>query len=188
MEKAANPFDFGSIADVLFAIEYEALNSFTYRNTVAQRLNQEPAPSAVAISLKNNLPDQWFDLHNPQVPGAGYQVSFQINQRDLAPNLSAPYSITRAVAYAIMKDGSEFRYLMGLNRGAPAETLAAFSEQGLALLSVPADPGDGPIGTWNLAFAPDGGTQPPDPFANKLVEDIFIVLTYEGESTPYLLV
>jgi hypothetical protein len=52
---------------------------------------------------------------------------------------------------------------------------------------VPTDPGDGPIGTWDLAFAPDGATQPPDPFANKLVEDIFIILTYEGESTPYLL-
>lgn len=50
MEKAANPFDFNSIADVLFTIEYESLNSFLYRNTVAQRLNQEaahrPSPSA----------------------------------------------------------------------------------------------------------------------------------------------
>ena len=45
-----------------------------------------------------------------------------------------------------------------------------------------------PIGTWQLGFKQPDDEKPPNPFANKLVDDIFIILTYEGKSTPYLLV
>lgn len=185
MEKAANPFDFNSIADVLFTIEYESLNSFIYRNTVAQRLNQEGGSSAIAISLKNNLPDQWFDLHNPPEPTIDYQVSFQIGPRDIAPNLSAPM-ISRIVAFAVMKDSAEvFPYNIGLEKGDAVEPNAAFSESGIAILSNDGD--EDPIGTWSLGFRPEAENMT-NPFAEKLVDDIFIVISYTGESTKYLMV
>src|SRR3712207_7641482 len=37
--KAANPFDFRTIADVMLTIEYTALHSFEYRQQVVERLD-----------------------------------------------------------------------------------------------------------------------------------------------------
>ncbi len=39
MPRAANPFDFDSISDVLVTIEYTALNNFDYRQQVIQKFN-----------------------------------------------------------------------------------------------------------------------------------------------------
>jgi hypothetical protein len=64
MPKAANPFDYRTIADVLITIEYTALHSFEYRQQVIQTL--DPKISADRpISLRRQFPDQWYRLHNP---------------------------------------------------------------------------------------------------------------------------
>ena len=39
MPKAANSFDYRTIADVLITLEYTALQSFTYRQQVIQQFN-----------------------------------------------------------------------------------------------------------------------------------------------------
>jgi len=187
MEKAANPFNFDSIADVLLTIEYEALHSHTYRSTMVERLNADPPSTALVISMKNNLPDQWFDLHNPQPTIAGYQTSFRIDARDLVPNLAGSYAIERALVYVIMKDGSEFTYTVGMWAGSDASESAASVVDGIANLTTSVTPrsGPGPIGEWTIAFRPLSEGIPTDPFEADLVADILIIFTYNGLSAKY---
>ncbi|MBA3755778.1 MAG: hypothetical protein H0X02_05905 [Nitrosomonas sp.] len=57
MPKAANSFDYRTIADVLITLEYTALYSFDYRQQVIQSL--KPTVSAARpFSLRNQFADQ----------------------------------------------------------------------------------------------------------------------------------
>lgn len=183
MEKAANPFDFGSIADVLFTIEYDALNSFTHRANVISQLNEKPAPAALAISMKHNLPDQWFDLHHPEQTETPYTVSFHINPTDLAPNIinDAELAVDRVMVYAVMKDGSTFNHDLAVIHD-DTEKLSSFV-QGLALFHDLA--GSPPTGEWTMEFSMDapGGNA----FDDDKVEDIMVIIHYSGKTPPYSL-
>ncbi len=188
MEKAANPFDYDSIADVLLTIEYEALNSFTYRNTVVQRLNNEDLSANLAISFKNNLPDQWFDLNNPDNTSTPFTVQFDVNARDMAPNINAPRSIEHVSLYFVMKDGEAFDQVVTLGynntpryEATPNENLIStrLNAQGFVSLQGVA----GPEGTWTFGLA--NTTRTRTLLADDLVEDILLVVTYGGSITPY---
>ncbi len=188
MEKAANPFDFGSIADVLLTIEYEALNSFTYRQTVVQRLNTEPATGGLAISFKNNLPDQWFDLHNPDQAAARFAATFEINERDLQPNIQVPHTIDHVAVYFVMKDGEQYdqRVTLGYGPGPgyearPNDNLISTrsNAQGFVGLHGLA----GPTGTWSFALEDSLRTRLL--MTGDQVDDILLVITYSGAPPLY---
>lgn len=87
MEKAANPFDYNTLADVLITIDYEALNSFTYRAQVINELNNT-IESDLALSFKNNLPDQWYDLANSNNTTSPTRVKFETVEGMLPANAS----------------------------------------------------------------------------------------------------
>ena len=181
MEKAANPFDFNSIADVLVTIEYEALHDPVLRKKVADQLSLEGASAAIALSLKNNLPDQWYDLHNPSDESGNYEVTFEISERDLAVNINESMDVIRAVAMVIMKDGASFNYEIGLSKIAGEGYVSVYD--GFAILSgATSTP---PKGTWYLGFNKPSPLNPEDPFANDQVEDVIIVLTYQGQGVAY---
>jgi hypothetical protein len=185
MEKAANPFDYGSIADVLITIEYEAMNSFLWRNTVVQRLNNEPTTAGLAISMKNNLPDQWFDLHNPEQTETPYEVSFQISERDLVPNINGPLNIDRLLVYVLMKDGEEFAHEVTIQHGESVRPASVVD--GIARFpdGVVPNTGPGPLGEWSIAFDVPTGSTLPNPFNEENVDDIVIVFTYSGDGSSY---
>jgi hypothetical protein len=183
MEKAANPFDYGSIADVLITIEYEAMNSFLWRNTVVQRLNSEDATAALAISMKNNLPDQWFDLHNPEQTETPYEVSFRISERDLVPNLADPKT-TGISMYFIMKDGKTFNGLvrLGLDTGGEQEASPNDNFAGASTFTSITD--STPVDTWHFSI-PGDSTSAQAHFDNDEVDDILIVINYGGVGPNY---
>ena len=64
LPKAANPFDYNTIADVLLTIEYTALNSQEYRQQVVRDLDRRFSGDR-SFSLRNQYPDAWFELNNP---------------------------------------------------------------------------------------------------------------------------
>jgi len=185
MEKAANPFDFGSIADVLITIEYEAMNSFLWRNTVVQRLNSEDAAAALAISMKHNLPDQWFDLHNPEQTETPYEVSFRISERDLVPNISGDLSINRLLVYVLMKDGEAFTHEVTMKQGESVR--AASVVDGIARFpdGVVPNTGPGPLGEWTIVFDVPSGSNTPNPFDEEKVDDVIVIFGYTGEGVLY---
>jgi hypothetical protein len=64
MPKAANPFDYRTIADVLFTIEYTSLSSLDYRQQVIQQLDRTVSADR-PYSFCHQFADQWYDLNNP---------------------------------------------------------------------------------------------------------------------------
>jgi len=76
LPKAANSFDYSTIADVLLTLEYTALNSFDYRQQVIQTLDPQLSLDR-SFSFSQQFPDQWYDLNNPDqgrdTNGAGFQ-------------------------------------------------------------------------------------------------------------------
>jgi hypothetical protein len=81
MPKAANQFDYSTIADVLVTIEYTALHSFDYRQQVIQTLNPNLSADR-PFSFRNQFADQWYDLHNPEQTKTPMTVRFQTVRED----------------------------------------------------------------------------------------------------------
>ena len=86
MPKAANPFDYRTITDVLITIEYTALNSFDYRQQVIQTLNSKVSAER-AFSFRDQFADAWYDLHNPDQIAELVTVHFKTIREDFPPNL-----------------------------------------------------------------------------------------------------
>jgi hypothetical protein len=86
LPRAANPFDFRTIADVLITIEYTALNSFEYRRQVIQALN--PRTSGERSFIFTSLfADAWYDLHNPEQSATPMTVTFKTWRGDFPANI-----------------------------------------------------------------------------------------------------
>ena len=72
---------------MLITIEYTALNSFHYRQQALQTL--EPTVSGDRpFSFRNELADQWYDLHNPDQAATPLTVRFTTVREDFPPNLN----------------------------------------------------------------------------------------------------
>src|SRR5262249_10143818 len=84
--KPANPFDYRTIADVLFTIEYTALNSFEYRQQVIKTFDQELS-SDRSFSFRQQFPDQWYDLNNPDQTPTPMAVRINTTREDFLPNV-----------------------------------------------------------------------------------------------------
>lgn len=191
MDKPANPFDFSTIADVIFTIEYEASNSFTYRQTVLNQLNNEPYPGALVLSFKNNLPDQWYELHNPEI-GSNEQmkVSFNIGADDLLVHTVTPIIKSVKIFISGEDTGSS-----GINIGLltfepdddveniPNEIPTKQYSDTNNLLEYEGLIGKSPLGKWMLIF--DNVNQVQSMFGEEEIEDLILVINYEGNSVPY---
>src|SRR5215207_3122465 len=102
MPKASNPFDFRTIADVLITIEYTALNSFDYRQQVVWELGRTVSTDR-PFSLRQQFPDQWYDLYNPEQTATPMTVSFDTTREDFPPNIEE-LMINHIVCYLVRPD------------------------------------------------------------------------------------
>jgi len=101
MPRASNPFDFGTIADVLITIEYTALSNDDYRRQVIQEL--DPLVSAdKAYSIRNDFPDVWYDLRNGEANTA--QIKFRSERTHFPPNLDDHITILELLFAVIPTD------------------------------------------------------------------------------------
>lgn len=66
LPRAANPFDFSSIMDVLLTVDYTALLDYDYRDLTIRALNADRTRGGDCLfSLATAFPDQWYQLSNP---------------------------------------------------------------------------------------------------------------------------
>ena len=86
MPHAANPIDYGTIADVLVTVEYTALHDGTYREQVVQRLDRTVSADR-AFSFRHEFSDAWYDLHNPELTDTPMTVTFETRREDFPPNV-----------------------------------------------------------------------------------------------------
>jgi hypothetical protein len=192
MPRAANPFDYGTIVDVLVTIDYSALDSADYRQQVLQTLDR-PLSADRPFSFRNQLADAWYDFHNPDQSATPMTIRFTVTRDDYPPNLD-DLRIQQLVLYFARKPGNFFeadvRSLTFTETGSTAavggeassidgiiSTRAGNAGAWTAILSKP------PFGQFELALADTPDTR--RWFHDDLVEDILFVITYSGRLPPW---
>ena len=104
MPKTANLFDYSTIADVLFSLDYTALYSDDYRRQIIGSLDQHYSAQR-PYSFHQDLADQWYDLNNSQQTATPMIVTFTTAPGDFPPNL-INLEIQHVALYFVPADGS----------------------------------------------------------------------------------
>jgi len=196
MPKAANSFDYRTIADVLITLEYTALYSFDYRQQVIQSL--KPTVSADRpFSFRNQFADQWYDLHNPEQTSTPMTVRFTTLREDFPPNIEALkiqhilLYFVRSNATSVQVPVSHLRYTAKEEAGTvggSATSIDGFisTRRGNAG-SWTAMLGKSPIGEWELALPNTEEIRGRfgDESSNGKFEDILFVITYSGRTPEW---
>jgi hypothetical protein len=189
MPKAANSFDYSTIADVLITVDYTALASLDYQQQVLQLL--EPTVSLEQpFSFRNQFADQWYDLHNPDQTGSPMTVQFVTVRQDFPPNLddlkikhvSLYFSRTSSESMEISVDLRFTEQNRNGSVGGSATTSAGIisTRMGNAGAWYPII-GRSPIGEWELALP--NRYEIRDLFESEKISEMLFVLTVSG-STP----
>ncbi len=105
LPKPANPFNYRTIANVLLTVEYTALNSVDYRQKVVRDLDRSFTGDR-AFSLRDQFPDAWYELNNPdQVdPARQMHVKLPIRREDFPPHIS-DVRIEQLTLFSVRADG-----------------------------------------------------------------------------------
>jgi hypothetical protein len=192
MEKASNLFDYSTIADVLVTIEYTALSNLDYRQQVIQSLN--PTLSADRpYSFRNQFPDQWYDLNNPEQSSTPMTVRFKTFPEDFPPNIN-DMRIQQVLLYFSRADGQTFevpitslRFMVqggtGPVGGGATSIDGVISTRRGNAGSWTAMIGKAPFGDWELVLPQTDEMK--DRFHHEDITDILFVITYSGHTPEW---
>lgn len=187
LPKASNlSLDYNAIADVLITIDYTALYSDLYRQQVIEQLGETFMADRV-YSFRNEFPDQWYDLHHPELVEEAKQltVHFDLLRADFPPNvmdlkvkhitLYLPQDDYPNLAISLNREGKSYPYQnkMTPNGIASSRQTDNFPGRWDNML------GASPEGQWTLSF-PNNETVR-QWFKADRFKDILIVITYEGD-------
>ncbi|NTW38174.1 MAG: hypothetical protein HGB17_19190, partial [Syntrophobacteraceae bacterium] len=191
MPKAANLVDYNSIADVLITEEYTALNSFDYYQQVILDLDCSIHADR-PFSFRNQFPDQWYDLHNPDQTATPMVVRFKTNREDFPPNVE-DLKISQLMLYFARKSEEPFEvdvtHLQFTESGQGSVGGGAKTIDGV-ISTLRGNAGDWtamtgkpPFGEWELAL-PDTDEMK-SRFENEEIEDILYVITFKGRTPEW---
>jgi hypothetical protein len=196
LPKAANPFNFDTIADVLVTIEYTALENADLRRQVIQRLDRGFSADR-PFSFRHQFADQWYDFHHPDLVAAPRQpmvVEFTTRRADFPPNLE-DLKIQHVTFYFARKEGAtaeiQIARVVFVEQGQPAVAGGGAAATIDGIVSTrrnnagnwSAMIGKSPFGRWELAL-PDT-QEMKDRFKNEEIEDILFVITYSGRTPEW---
>lgn len=192
LPKAANLFDYNSIADVLFTVDYTALDSFDYRRQVLREMDDRFSADR-PFSFRQEFADQWYDLNNPELTDTPMVVTFGTRREDFAPNLDR-LRIQHVTLYFARSDGEAAEVpITHLNFTEQGSTDTAGGEATSLDGIVSTRRANGslwrtmmgkmPIGDWELALpdTPELRAR----FTDEEIEDILLVITYSGRTPPW---
>jgi Tc toxin complex TcA C-terminal TcB-binding domain/Salmonella virulence plasmid 65kDa B protein len=193
LPRAANPFDFDSIADILVTFEYTALYDSTLRAKVIAAM-PTTQPGERVFSMRFEFPDAWYDLFNAQ-PTDPLAALFTTSLSDFPPNLSN-IRITNLVLQVRFTDAVSAMSVSSLS----------FTPQGRALLdggaatldssgvvSTRSASGNGwlaitngaatadPVGEWRLQFSDAARAL----FAGNAIDDVLLAVSFAGTPPPW---
>ncbi len=197
LPKAANPFDYLTLADVLITIEYTALHNEVYRQQVIQQLDRTTSGDR-PFSFRNQFADAWFDLNNPDQTEKPMVVSFQTRREDFPPNVE-DLSIEHVVLYIVRTDEADFEvpvtHLHFTEKGSEEPigggsttidgVISTRRGNGSSWLDIL---GKSPVGQWELSLKseePAIDKKIRGWFEAEQIEDILLVITYQGETPPW---
>jgi hypothetical protein len=180
MPKAANRFDYNTIADVLITIEYTALNSYDYRQQVIREL--DTSISAVRpFSFKNQFADAWYDLHNPDRTETPMTVRFHTRREDFPPNIEINKIDNRKLLLYFARHSGETFELEGTLTFTPGGEKKSFQTvDGAISIDMSTDT---VAGEWELTLL--NTQQVKERFEKEEIEDILFVITYSGHTPEW---
>jgi hypothetical protein len=192
MPRAANPFDYSTIADVLLTIDYTALDSVDYRDQVTQRLGRAMSADR-PYSFRNDLADAWYELHNPDPDAKLITVTFRIEKADFPPNLDDIRVAHVALYFArkqrsnaevqvdslsLTPDGSTGKFGGGATTNDGLISTRSGNAGGwMAMIGQP------PVGDWELSLPNTAAVR--KLFADEEIDDIVLVVTCAGRLPPW---
>ncbi|MFC6939742.1 neuraminidase-like domain-containing protein [Salinirubellus sp. GCM10025818] len=199
LPKAANQFNFDTIADVLVTIEYTALESSVYREQVIQELDDTISADR-PFSFRQEFADEWYDLNHPELvdpdTGAPMVVEFQTQREDFPPNIES-CTVQHVVLYFVRQEGTVLEV---------SADLSFISDESAGSVGGRASSVDGVIstrrgnagswtgmigtptaGTWTLDLTEplSDGRPVSEAIKNEEIEDILFVVTYQGRTPTW---
>lgn len=194
--KAANLFDYDTIADVLLTMEYTALYNNTYRTQVCRSLGNTLSADR-PFSFRQELPDQWYDLHNPDLAQPTMTVRFRTRLTDFPPNLRDLH-ISQVALYFRLAAGHHFdeeqaitcTLLLTTSGSEPAGGSAPPSSDGI----ISTRRGNASAWTPLIGLAPSGEWElslPNTPamrqwFSEGIIEDILFDISYAYRTPDWI--
>ncbi len=192
MPKASNLFDFRTIADVLFTIEYTALDSYDKGQQVIHQLDSKMSGDR-PFSFRHQFADQWYHLHNPDQTAMPMVVQFLTRREDFPPNID-DLKIQQVILFFSRKDGTTFEVPVdhlhftplggtGVLGGSASSIDGIISTRRGNAGSWISMSGQSPIGQWELALP--NSPQFKNRFKDELIQDILFVITYSGRTPEW---
>lgn len=194
LPKAANPFDYRSIADVLLTIEYTALGSEEYRQTVIRCLGTSFAGDR-SFSLRNQFPDVWYELNNADTLDGSLpmRASLTLTDDDFPPHIQ-DLAIAQLTLFVVRDETLvDELSVAGLQHTTPdGETIEAGAVRTIdGIVSTRRPGGAGwqgltgadPVGSWELQL--EDSPQTRHWFSEGLIDDLVLVFSLTGASPSW---
>jgi hypothetical protein len=191
LPKAANPFDYNLIADVLLTLEYTALDSQEYHRKVVRSLDRGYIADRT-FSLRTQFPDAWYDLNNPdtvQNPARPMHVVLPLTGDDFPPHI-ADLAVEQLAMFVVRDDSVSDELTVTLQRSSNAQSIQAGPVSTIGGVASTRRPGGAPwqvlvgtspVGTWELQF--DDTPAVRSLFSAGRIQDVALVFTISG-TTP----
>jgi hypothetical protein len=206
LPKAANRWDFRTLADVLISVDFLALQNFDYRQQIIQKLNPN-VEAELAFSFRNRFPDAWFDLHNPRQFKESEQMIVRVRiERDDFPAHFEGIKLQAVTLYFSRADGVqdefEVAHLKQINldggerNGGTARTIdgAISTRRGNGAAWLPltgasaAAGGQPPFGAWELSLRTADvvkANRLKELFETERIEDILLIIGYAAQTPAW---
>ncbi|HYE91832.1 MAG TPA: neuraminidase-like domain-containing protein [Terriglobales bacterium] len=194
LSRAANPFDFASIADVLVTLEYTAQYSADYREIVIATRLPRRYRMEKGISFRHQLADVWYELLNPATADGPVRVGFDLAAQDFPSNLDR-LQMEHVLFYVSRRPGSKIdvsgQRILLARRDAASEGTPTLSNgdlnadgvistrqpNGMAWLNNVVGDGGSPVGRWTVEV--------PERLVRDLrrgeIEDVFLSVAFRGQ-------
>jgi len=188
LPRAANPFDFSSISDVLIGMDYTAMNSFDYQAQVIRRLNGDRNRSSDRVlSLARDFPDQWYALNNPDLTATGRAITLTLRAFDFPASIDSVTTSQVAVRLSSMSTISPVPITLTRPRGSALIGGTATTDAGgIASTRRGADAWRpllhaAPVGDWQLSF-----DRTADPlFQAGVLDDLLLIISWVGQAPAW---
>lgn len=194
LPKAANRFNFDSLADVIFTMEYTALDSADYRHQVIQDMDRTFSAER-AYSIKRDFPDLWYHLHHPETlideDSDTIHANITTLRAHLPPNLDM-LRIDDVVLYFVGAEQASIKIDVTELRFNPHQPGNVISYAGATTIDGVISTrrgawvtliGETPVGEWTFVFP---NTQEfRKHFTEQRISDILFVVGYSGDTPPW---
>jgi hypothetical protein len=189
LPKAANPFDYNAIADVLFTVEYTALDSSDYRRQVIRTLDRRVTGDS-SFSVRNQFPDAWYELNNPDTVEDSerrMRIGLPLTADDFPPHIG-DLAVSELTLFVVWKNQAPAGELTIPALAHDATVTDEVVTTG-GIVSTPRPGGtawrvllgDAPTGDWEIRLPDTAAVR--SWFADGLIEDVVLLISLSG-TTP----